>query len=354
MRSSKSSNPSRVTIRDIAKEAGVSAASVSHAFRGNHHVSAQTRKHILEVAERMGYSPHPMVSALMAEIRRNKAVREETVLAMADFFTGNSRLRKTSRNLIYEGAARRAKELGYRLDLFEPLHEGWSLDRFAKILRTRGINGIIVPPLPGQPDLPSGFPWEEFSVVTAGFVCRSHAFNSVRPDQLGGMELALSEVTKRGYHRVGLYISSELDRRVRHAWSGLYYWHCSNLEHSPPGKLLQFYEEPSKEEFAAWLLENRPEVVISDFGGVAWEVIQDLRKKQKVDYVHLICNETNPPYSGINQNYALEGASAVELLSTQLYRNERGAPALRMNVQISPTWVEGGGLSRRGGSRKRV
>ena len=336
---------SRVTIRDIAKEAGVSAASVSHAFRGNHHVSAETRRHILEVADRMGYSPHPMVSALMAEIRRNKAVREETVLAMADFFTGSARLRKTSRNLIYEGAARRAKELGYRLDLFEPVQEGWSMDRFSKILRARGINGMIVPPLPGQPDLPEDFPWEDFSVVTAGFVCRSHAFNSVRPDQLGGMELALSEVSKRGFHRVGLYISSELDRRVRHAWSGLYYWHCSNLEHTPPGELLHFYEEPSREEFTRWLLATEPEVVISDFGGVAWELIQAHQRSPAIEFVHLICNQEDPPYSGINQNYALEGASAVELLSTQLYRNERGAPALRMNVQISPTWVEGSGLS---------
>ncbi|MCC5843716.1 MAG: LacI family DNA-binding transcriptional regulator [Verrucomicrobia bacterium] len=346
MSESSPSKRSRVTIRDIAKEAGVSAASVSHAFRGNHHVSAETRRHILEVAEKMGYSPHPMVSALMAEIRRNKSVQEETVLAMVDFFTGAARLRKTSRNLIYEGAAKRAKALGYRLDLFEPIEEGWSLDRFAKILRARGINGIIVPPLPGQPDLPEGFPWEDFSVVTAGFVCRSHPFNSVRPDQLGGMELALSEVSKRGYHRVGLYISAELDRRVRHAWSGLYYWHCSNLEHSPPGELLHFYDQPSHEEFAEWLESTRPEVVISDFG-VAWDLIQEYSKGRKTDYVLLICNQDNPPFCGINQNYAIEGASAVELLSTQLYRNERGAPALRMNVQISPTWVEGDSLSRK-------
>jgi DNA-binding LacI/PurR family transcriptional regulator len=343
MSSKATSRRSRVTIRDIAREAGVSPASVSHAFRGDHHVSAEKRKQILGIAERMGYSPHPMVSALMSEIRRNKVVEGETVLAMADFFTGNSRLRHTSRRLIYEGAAARAKQLGYRLDLFEPVEEGWSMDRFTKILRARGINGIIVPPFPSQPDLPEGFAWEEFSVVTVGYVCRSHAFHSVIPDQLGGMELALNEVAGRGYHRVGLYISADHDRRVRHSWSGLYYWHCSAREHAPPGALLHFYEKPSREEFKRWIKKTRPEVVISDFG-VDWDLMQREAVAKETGYIQLICHAKPSPHCGINQNYGLEGAAAVDLLSTQLYRNERGTPSFRMNVQISPTWVEGPSL----------
>lgn len=344
MKNSSAPRRSRVTIRDIAKEAGVSAASVSHAFRGNPHVSEETRRHVLKVAERMGYSPHPMVSALMAEIRRNKGVYEETVLAMADFFTGNARLRKTTRNRIYEGAAERARQLGYRLDLFEPVQEGWSLERFSKILRARGINGIIVPPLPGQPDLPEGFPWEDFCVVTAGFVCRTHAFNSVQPDQLGGMEMALNELSRRGYHRIGLYISAELDRRVRHSWSGLYHWHWAARELKAPGKLLHFYEGPTTgEAFLRWVKQQKPEAVITDIGN-AWDALQEAGLEKEVGTIHLISAGGESGCCEINQNYAIEGAAAVELMSTQLLRNERGVPAFRMNVQISPTWVEGQSL----------
>lgn len=334
----------RVTIRDIAREAGVSPASVSHAFRGDHHVSPQTRQRILETADRLGYRPHPMVSALMSEIRRNKVVEGETVLAMVDFFKDTARMRHTSRKLIFEGAAKRALELGYRLDLFEPAQEGWKMDRLAKILRTRGINGIIVPPLPSQPDLPPDFPWEDFSVVTVGYVCRSHAFHSVLPDQLAGMELALNELSKRGYHRVGLFISAEHDRRVRHSWSGLYHWHWAAREMKAPGKLLHFYETPTAQQgFTDWVKSEKPEVVITDFG-VNWKTLQAETPHHTVGVINLICNAPDSECCGINQNYAQEGAAAIELMSTQLYRNERGPPTFRMNVQISPTWVEGRSL----------
>ena len=46
----------KVTIRDIAKEAGVSPATVSNAFHGKNKISEKTRAHVLEVARRRGYA----------------------------------------------------------------------------------------------------------------------------------------------------------------------------------------------------------------------------------------------------------------------------------------------------------
>lgn len=47
----------RVSIYDVALEAGVSPASVSYAINGKGKVSEKTRKRILEVMNRMGYTP---------------------------------------------------------------------------------------------------------------------------------------------------------------------------------------------------------------------------------------------------------------------------------------------------------
>lgn len=47
--------PKRVTLSDIAREAGVSAAAVSMAMRGEKRVSAETRKRIHEIAAKLGY-----------------------------------------------------------------------------------------------------------------------------------------------------------------------------------------------------------------------------------------------------------------------------------------------------------
>lgn len=45
----------KVTVRDIAKAAGVSPATVSNAFSGNNRISEETRLRVLEIARQMGY-----------------------------------------------------------------------------------------------------------------------------------------------------------------------------------------------------------------------------------------------------------------------------------------------------------
>ena len=45
----------KVTVRDIAKAAGVSPATVSNAFSGNNRISEETRLKVLEIARQMGY-----------------------------------------------------------------------------------------------------------------------------------------------------------------------------------------------------------------------------------------------------------------------------------------------------------
>src|SRR6056297_2063507 len=53
-----------VTIRDVAEEADVSATTVSRVFNHDHLVNSQTRKKVMQVARRMGYSPNATARSL--------------------------------------------------------------------------------------------------------------------------------------------------------------------------------------------------------------------------------------------------------------------------------------------------
>src|SRR5699024_7010472 len=57
-------SPRRTTIYDVAREAGVAASTVSRALSNPRRVNAVTREHVLEVAERLGYRPNPLATAL--------------------------------------------------------------------------------------------------------------------------------------------------------------------------------------------------------------------------------------------------------------------------------------------------
>ena len=61
-----------MTIRDIAREAGVSTATVSRALRGLPNVDPTTRHHVMSVAERMDYVISPTASRLATG--RTKAI----------------------------------------------------------------------------------------------------------------------------------------------------------------------------------------------------------------------------------------------------------------------------------------
>jgi DNA-binding LacI/PurR family transcriptional regulator len=54
----------RVTLRDVAKYAGVSPTAVSFAYNAPHQLSQATRERILETATELGYQPHPVARTL--------------------------------------------------------------------------------------------------------------------------------------------------------------------------------------------------------------------------------------------------------------------------------------------------
>lgn len=53
-----------ITIFDVAKEAGCSTATVSLVMNGSPRISDKTKKHVLSIADRLGYAPNHAASAL--------------------------------------------------------------------------------------------------------------------------------------------------------------------------------------------------------------------------------------------------------------------------------------------------
>lgn len=60
------------SIREVAREAGVSTATVSHAIHGTRPVAAATRARVEEVAARLGYQPNRLARGLRT--RRTQTV----------------------------------------------------------------------------------------------------------------------------------------------------------------------------------------------------------------------------------------------------------------------------------------
>lgn len=77
------------TISDLARAAGVSVTTVSHAFSGRRHVDPETRQRIQALAERIGYHPSSMARALRSGRTGTIALASSMPFAVA---AGPSRL----------------------------------------------------------------------------------------------------------------------------------------------------------------------------------------------------------------------------------------------------------------------
>lgn len=80
---------SKPTISDLARAAGVSVTTVSHAFSGRRHVEPETRQRIRELAAQIGYHPSSMARALRSGRTGTIALASSMPFAVA---AGPSRL----------------------------------------------------------------------------------------------------------------------------------------------------------------------------------------------------------------------------------------------------------------------
>ena len=76
----------KVTISQIAKEAGVSKTAVSFAFNDSSQLSSSTLRHIREIAERLGYTPDPIARSMTTSCFRHSDTTQRASRGTPFFF----------------------------------------------------------------------------------------------------------------------------------------------------------------------------------------------------------------------------------------------------------------------------
>lgn len=104
----------RPRIADVAREAGVSKTAVSFAFNNPERLSLETADRIREVADSLGYRPHP-VARLLTQ-RQTMTLGVLTPQALSVIFSN------PFFSLFNEGAARAAEDRDYELHFISPIH----------------------------------------------------------------------------------------------------------------------------------------------------------------------------------------------------------------------------------------
>lgn len=339
-------NRPRVTLAQVAAKAGVHVTTVSLALRNSPRLPAATRERIRLLAEELGYTPDPMLQALVAYRSGAVARRSPPTLAYVTNWNTRTGWREvTAHPDFYAGAEVRARELGYNLEHFWMREPGLTHGRLSRILHTRGINGVVIASHVREIDVALQFDWSRFAAVKIDYFPHEPQLPVVTNDQLQIVRLAMQKAIAYGYRRIGFVMDEGWDITVDHLWLAGYTWEQQALA---PADRLPPYLIPNPVPLADWIKRHRPDVLIGKSEFVTGTFKQlGLRIPKDLAFIDIFLDDLGGKTAGVVQNHREVGRLAIELLAGQLQQNKYGIPAIPTTTYVEGTWRDGRSLPNR-------
>ncbi|GAB2457957.1 LacI family DNA-binding transcriptional regulator [Nocardioides hungaricus] len=208
------STTARVTMQQVAAEAGVSVSTVSKVINGRYGVSTETSDHVSAVIERLGYE-----ASLVARSLRNRRTNVIGVL-VADFEPFSTEVLK--------GAADAIRGTGYELVAYSAggrvdEHVGWERRYLSRVMGTLVDGAVLVTPTVTDVQY-------DGQVVAVDPHTGRSSLPTVTGDSLQGARLGVDHLIELGHRRIGMVtgrpdlISAELREqgfREAHAAAGV-------------------------------------------------------------------------------------------------------------------------------------
>lgn len=324
----------RPRIADVARVAGVSKTAVSFAFNSPGRLAPDTATRIREVAEQLGYTPHPV--ARMLTQRQTMTIGVLTPQALSVIFSN------PFFGAFSEGVAVAAEEHGYGLHFISPLHGS-----LARAMSRATVDGVVAIGLSdAHPEVEqirrAGVP----IVLVDSTALPEHG--SVEIDDVGGARAAAEYIVDLG-HRDVLVLGVEPPAPGEHDLEGV------------TGRRLRGYREAFAAVGAripdarvlvgpasidggvalttrAWTDGLRPTAVLamSDAMAIgAMRALRDLHQDVPGDVSVVgfddidLAPHVDPPLTTVHQPIRRKGEEAVRLLLTVVGRPDQGGPEHR-------------------------
>ncbi len=337
------SNPP--TLREIARLAKTSHTTVSLSLRNHPSIPPGTRERVCRIATQLGYRPNVLISALMSQVRLK--VRHSSLEVIA-FLTGGASAHDWKEHSasvgFYEGAQRRANEVGMRVEPFWLGRGGISAAATCRVLLARGIHGGLITPFP-VPVYEHDPDWEHLTCVGLGYVYNHLGLHRATHNHFRGAIIAYENLARLGYRRIGLMLDSEDNGRVNYTWLGGYLA-AQNMAGLPAIAPLLTVGSGDHTRISAWLELNQPDAVIG-FGPKEYFALIKAGYRIPRDLVFAALDTAQTKMAqlldvaGINQNLPLIGATAIDILASQLYHNTQGLPERPVYSMIVGHWTDG-------------
>ncbi len=334
-----------VTIKDVAREAGVSVATISRVVNGSAAVKEETRRHVLGVAARLGYSPHGAARSLITS-------RTNTIGALLPDLHGEffSEVIRSIDHAAHHG--------GFHL-LLSSSHDG-EREIVTSFRAMRGrVDGLIVM----SPDLdartavhsfPDGFP-----VVLLNCPADRAGYDSIVIANYEGARAAVNHLLELGHRRIAMITGRERNHDAAERLRGFRdAMREAGVTSDAAVELSGDFAEESGYRATRELLgaRERPTAIFAANDSMAIGAISALREAgvrvpEDVAVVGFddipMARYMNPPLTTVHVDISALGTLATDRLLEQIHEEPRGAREHRQEVVPATLIVRGSSGSRR-------
>lgn len=318
---------------------------VSLALRGHPSIPPVTRDRIVKLAKRHNYRADPMLSALNEYRISNTAKRFQGTLGWLTCFPTESGWRKMMQvEGYFQGAVERASQLGYQIEEVWMAQPGLTSRRATQILLARGIQGLIVSPLPqGRREV--ALDWKRFPAVALGYSLKKPQLHVVMNHQTRNMKHTVHHLYGLGYRRIGFAMPAAADERVDHNYLGGYLVAQHELPPDAPHLAPLLVEDFAAECFLDWFREQNPDAVIVSatliHQVISWLESEGLKVPKNVGLAVASTPFGDGTISGMDEDTVKIGGIAVETVVGMIHRNEQSPPSSPLSILSEGIWLQG-------------
>lgn len=335
-----------VTIRDVARESGFSVTTISVVLsdaRQARHIPETTKKHIRDVAGRLGYRPN-----IFARYLRSK--RSHSVGVMV------SDIMDPYCNQVIRGIETALYKSSYLPILVDIQNRRVRFKRYVEMLLERRVDGLIAVAnsLTVETDLLDAFLQNKIPAVIIGRESAGRSIHSVMVDNEAGARAAMEHLYTLGHRQIALIRGPKevLDSELR--WQGIQkFSRAVGLEIDPA--LAVEIKEPTSSYEAGFeavrelLTRGRPFTAVMAFDDMtAFGAIRALKQHGRT--VPETCSVVgfddiaaatfyNPSVTTIRQSMDLLGSASVEILTQAMRASLGKKPFKTVHKRIQPSLV---------------
>ena len=318
------------TIKDVARKAGVSTATVSHVLNGTRSVRLETRDAVLQAMADLDYMPSAYARALRT--RSSRQIGYVVADLINPFFAS-----------IFSGVEKVALKRGYTVVVS---HSGEDAQLELDVINglvAHGVDGLIVAPV-GSSQLCTASREIVIPMVFIDRTCAGSLVPAVTTIMTEAIAQAVNTIHSRGFYEVALIAGraglSTTDHRVEAYLKAV---HARGLS---PRIYAGNSDVDSGQSAAKWAMSfDKPVGVVCGNNLMATGFVQTLLEAQKLqDFAMGLVvigddqwtNFTTPPLSIISQPTVDLGAMGANMLIDQIENSEQHVESVQLPCQFHP------------------